>query len=209
MDDIEAIKERLKSKRNKLINFSNSINDDIKKKYINNLITRTLLAVIIFSSLIIIMNISDDVKSFINNNVLKDNISFTKISNVYNKYFGKVLPINESGLEAKTVFNEKLVYNDLKNYKDGYELIVNNNYIVPIIKSGIVVFIGEKEDYGYTVIIQGNDETDYWYGNLNNINVSLYDVVNSGSMLGDVKDNKLYLVFQHNNEYLSYDEVME
>lgn len=211
MSEIEEIKMRLRNKRNKLIsNDSNSSNViDVKKKYINNLISRTLIAVIIFSSLIIVMNMSDDVKSFVNNNILKENISFTKISNIYNKYFGKVLPINESGFEAKTVFNEKLAYNNLVDYKDGYELSVTNNYIVPIIKSGIVVFIGEKDDYGKTVIIEGNDEIDYWYGNLDNVNVSLYDVVNSGEMIGNIIDDKLYLVFKKNNEYLSYDEVME
>lgn len=207
MNEIDAVKERLKNKRLKMI-CGNSVNEEERTKYINHLITRLLLAVIIYLGLMIVMNLSNEVKVFINDDVLKENISFTKISNLYNKYFGNVLPIKESGLESKTVFNEKLTYSSLTDYKDGYELIVNENYVVPIIKSGIVVFAGNKDDYGYTIIVQGNDEIDYWYGNLNNINISLYDIVNAGEMLGDIKGNKLYLVFQKNNEYLSYDEVM-
>lgn len=209
MNQIDAVKERLKSKRIKMISGNNATNNEDRIKYINHLITRVLISVIIFLGLMILMSLSSDVKSFINNTVLKENISFTKISNMYNKYFGKVLPIKESGLESKTVFNEKIKYNNLTNYKNGYELEVTDSYIVPIIKSGIVVFAGTKEDYGNTIIVQGSDEIDYWYGNLENVNVKLYDVVNAGELLGDVKGNKLYLVFQKNNEYLSYDEVME
>ena len=210
MDQIDAVKERLKSKRIKLITGTqNNPKSELKIKYINNLISRVLISVIIFLSLMITMNLSDEVKVFVNEKILKENISFTKISNMYNKYFGKVLPINETGLESKAVFNEKIKYDNLTNYKDGYELEVTDNYVVPIIRSGIVVFAGIKDDYGNTIIVQGNDEIDYWYGNLDNVNVKLYDVVNAGEMLGNTKSNKLYLLFQKNNEYLSYDEVME
>lgn len=209
MDELDVIRERLKSKRAKMIGSNNNEDNDAKTKYVRNLITRVLLAVILFLTILIVMNLSDDVKSFINVDVLKENISFSKVSNLYNKYFGNVLPIKEEGLESKTVFNESITYNKLTDYKDGYELTVSDNYIVPIIKSGIVVFIGDKENYGRTVIIQGNNEIDYWYGNLDSVNISLYDIVNSGEILGSIKDNKLYLVFQKNNEFLSYDEVME
>lgn len=208
MDNIEIIKNRLKCKRRNKV-YSNFSSDEERIKKINNFVSRVLIGFIIFLMCVIVMNVNGDVKSFVKNDILGNNMSFTKISNIYNKYFGKVIPINESGIDDKTVFNEKLEYSDLKDYKDGYELNVKNNYVVPNIKSGIVVFIGEKEGYGNTIIVQGIDEIEYWYGNIENINVSLYDYISNGSVIGNVKGDKMYLVFQKDGKYLGYDEVME
>jgi len=204
MDDLETVKKRLKNKRS---NYGS--NNDKKGDYINILISRVLIALIIFFCCLILINTNNKVETFIKNDVLKDNIKFTKISNLYNKYFGKLIPIKEVKDETSTVFDEKIVYEKLSDYKDGYELLVSQNYLVPIINSGIVVFIGEKEDYGNTVIIQGIDEIDYWYGNVDNLSVSLYDYVSKGNLLGSCKSDKLYLVFHKNGEYLGYDEIME
>lgn len=205
MDEIEAVKRRLKNKKYNQTNNNNSKENN----YINGLISRVLIGVIVFFLIIILANSNKDINKFIKNDVLKDNISFTKVSNLYNKYFGSVVPIKDVGNESETVFNEKIVYKKLNDYKDGYELKVSENYLVPIINSGIVVFIGEKEGYGNTVIIQGIDEVDYWYGNIKDVNVSLYDYVSKGGMLGTTDKDKLYLVFQKNGEYLGYDEIME
>lgn len=203
MDEIEEVKRRLKNKK------YNQKSDIKENNYINRLISRFLIGVIAFFLIIILTNSNKNINNFIKNDVLKNNISFTRVSNLYNKYFGAFVPIKEVGNESTTVFNEKIVYKNLTDYKDGYELKVTDNYLVPIINSGIVVFIGEKEGYGRTLIIQGIDEVDYWYGNIKETNVSLYDYVSKGSMLGTTNKDKLYLVFQKNGEYLGYDEIME
>ena len=70
-------------------------------------------------------------------------------------HFGDILPFQNIVKDnTKLVFNENLVYEDASVYKDGVKLKVDSNYLVPIIESGIVVFIGEKDDYGKTVIIE-------------------------------------------------------
>lgn len=206
MDEIEAIKRRIKIKRSCF-----KSNENINKKhiYISGLITRVLVSLIMFLGIITVMNYNKNVKSFVNDKILKENISFSRITNLYNKYFGSVVPIKNEGIEAKKVFNDKIVYKSLEAYLDGYQLNVGDNYLVPLINSGIVVFVGEKEGYGKTVIVQGIDEVDYWYGNVDNLNVSLYDFVSKGNILGNTKDDKLYLVFQKKGEYLGYDEIME
>ena len=40
------------------------------------------------------------------------------------------------------VFKDTLSYKSKINYLDGVELTVDNKYLVPVIKSGLVVFIG-------------------------------------------------------------------
>ena len=78
-----------------------------------------------------------------------------------------------------------------------------------MLDAGIVVFIGEKEDYGKTVIIQQTDGVDVWSGNVDNLNVKIYDYVESGALLGETKDDKLYLVFKKEGEVLDYKKFIE
>ena len=54
---------------------------------------------------------------------------------------------------------------------------------VSLIQSGIVVYVGEKDNLGNTVIVQGVDGIDVWYSNLGNVNVSLYDYVSNGDII--------------------------
>ena len=111
--------------------------------------------------------------------------------------------------ETKTTFEEKLKFSESNKYLDGVKLIVEQNYLVPIQESGLVVFTGEKEGYGNIVIIQQIDGVDMWYGNLGNVNVKLYDYVEKGTLLGEVKDTNLYLVCQKDGKDVDYKEYIE
>lgn len=214
MDSLEEEKRKIKSRRQNYFNTRHtsidcSSGENKSRVYVNNLIARLILGLIVFFGVIILSNFSKDVNSFVKEHVLKDNISFSKVSNWYNKYFGSIVPLKNVGNDEQTVFNEKIKYNSIKNYQDGYELLVSKNYLVPVVNSGIIVFIGEKEGLGNTVIIQGIDEVDYWYSNVTNLSSNLYDYVNKGDLLGTTKDDKLYLTFKKGNDYLEYDEVVK
>lgn len=212
MNGIEEYKLRMKKRREEVVNGKSGNSKELNnetKKYVNFLITRVLVAVIIFFGVVIMQNTTTLGKNFIEEKVLKENISFTEIGNLYNKYFGNVLPFEDVLKGDQTVFSENLSYEEISNYKDGYELKVPTNYLVPVVNAGIVVFIGEKEDYGHTVIIQGIDEVDYWYSNVDNLSVSLYDYVSKGSYLGTAKGDKIYMTFKKGSDFLEYDEVVK
>ena len=51
-----------------------------------------------------------------------------------------------------------------------------------------------------------NDGVDIWYGNLTNISVKLYDYVEKNKLIGETKDDKLYLVIKKNNEFIKYED---
>lgn len=78
----------------------------------------------------------------------ENNFSFSKINKLYKSYFGTPIPFKEiiDKKTEETVFNEKLSYNSKTKYYDGVKLNVSNNYLVPVIKSGMVVYIGNKEN---------------------------------------------------------------
>lgn len=137
--------------------------------------------------------------------VYNENFSFAKANNLYQKYFGAPLPFeNFFTSKTNTVFNEQLKYSKDEKYKEGAKLTVTKNYLVPVLESGMVVFVGEKEEYGNTVIIQQMDGIDVWYGNVNNLNVALYDYVEKGSFLGETSTNTLYLVYKKEGKVLDY-----
>ena len=171
------------------------------KKYISKI----LISIIFLLVSIIYIKLSDNNKKFYENIFLENSISFTKVNDWYQKYFGNVIPV-PNVVDDTPVFNEDLTYKDKTDYLNGSLITVSNDYMVPVMQSGIVVFIGEKEGYNNTIIIQGIDGVDIWYGNIDNTNLNLYDYVKKGDLIGNVKDNSLYLVFMKDNNYISYEE---
>lgn len=151
------------------------------------------------------MKSSNNFKSIFYNYVYDNNISFASISSLYNKYFGSIVELPT--YSDKTVFNEKINYKNAEKYLDGVKLEVNKNYLVSAQESGIVVFIGNKDNYGNVIIIQQVNGIDTWYGNINNVNVKLYDYVEKGTLLGDVNDF-LYLVYKKDGNILNYEDYI-
>ena len=195
------------SKYEKIINKSNSGKDNVSvKKYIVNLYVRTLVVTIILISLAIIYKSNNDLKDNISSYFFKEDISFTKINKIYDKYLGGILPIKKSS-GATEVFDEILSYEDASIYYDGVSLSVSESYLVPVLEEGMVVFIGEKDKYGTTVIIENLDGVDYWYGNISNTSLKLYDYVEKGSLIGEVNNN-LYMVFSKDGNYLNHEEYI-
>ena len=132
---------------------------------------------------------------------------FTKIKKIYNKYLGGILPIKKE-INTEKVFNESLKYNNSSLYLDGVKLEVDDNYLVPSLSEGMVVFIGEKDGYGKTIIIEDLDGIYNWYGNIESSSLKLYDYVEKGSLVGEV-NKYLYLVFSKGDKYLNYEKYIK
>ena len=61
--------------------------------------------------------------------------------------------------------------------------------------------LGEKENYGNVVIIEGIDGIDIWYGNMETVSGKLYDYVEKNAYLGTTKGNILYLAYQKDGKF--------
>ena len=178
-------------------------------KYLRSLILRSMVVIILFLVLAILSKSSQTYKDLIVSNIYEKNISFAKIKKIYNKYLGGITPLDKAIEKEITVFDEELSYEEASIYHDGVKLTVNNNYLVPIQEEGMVVYIGEKENYGDVVIIEGVDGVDIWYGNMEKISPKLYDYVEKNAYLGTTKDNILYLAYQKNGKFLDYKEYLK
>ena len=128
--------------------------------------------------------------------VLEDNISFVKFRNYYEKYFMGVNDI---------VSNEEVLVNSVNDYEyiDGRYKYYKED--VNAISSGIVVYVGNKDNLGNTVIVQGVDGVDIWYSNLGEVKYGMYDYISNGDVIG--LSNEYYLVSLYKNgEMISNEE---
>ena len=181
-------------------------NEEKNNHRVIKFINKTLMAVFLGLVLLIIMEYSPKFKNYMQNEVLNKNLSFGFLGNLYNKYFGEVLPTDKNNVVS--VFNEKLVYKSKENYQNGYKLIVNKNYLVPVIESGVVVFIGEKDGYCNVITIEGENGSTITYGNIKNTDIKLYEYVIKGNYLGEVVDEILYITILKNGEYLDIETYL-
>lgn len=180
-----------------------------KKKnnsFINKLLIKTIICCFLFLIYLICNKKIDKFEEIIYDNVYNSNFSFAQIDNWYEKHFGALFPIKH--VNDIQVFNETITYNDKEKYYDGVLLKVNKNYIVPSISNGIVVFIGEKDKYGKTIIIQDEKGIDIWYSNISIGNINMYDYVSKGDYIGEVIDDKLIMIFQKKGIVLDYNEYI-
>lgn len=187
-------------------NSSKKSNDNNLKKYFKGLVIRLLIVLLLFLTALIACKCNSQIKDKVYKYLYTEDISFTKIKKIYNKYLGGFLPIKKE-VDTEKVFQEKLKYTDLSIYQDGIKLSVGNNYLVPALQEGMVVFVGDKENYGNTIIVEDLEGVRYWYGNITTSSLKLYDYIEKGSLIGETSTN-LYLVFSKDDNYLDYEKYI-
>lgn len=185
---------------------------NLVKKYFISLINRCLLSFLLLVICLCMIKIDAKSKLFIKENIYNKNISFAQINKMYESWFGKIYPISDTldktNIKIEPVFSEKLAYTSKEDYKEGVKLTVEDNYLVPILESGIVVYKGDKDNYGYTIIIEQVNGIDLWYVGLEKSDLKLYDYVEKGKLLGKVENNELYLFGQIDGKFVSYKKYM-
>lgn len=119
---------------------------------------------------------------------------FAAVTNWYEKEFGKplaLLPLADSkttqtaNQQYAVPASGRILENFQKNGQ-GIMIETSKGTRVEAMNGGLVTFSGVKAGIGKTVIIQHADQTESWYGNLDAINVSLYQHVNKGDVVGTV-----------------------
>ena len=196
MDDY-LIKEYLDNSKDK---GSNKV-----KALSRRIVSKLLLSIIFLLVSIILINRSDKVKEFYQENIYTNSWSFTKFNSLYNKYFGSLVKDYQVP-DTSSVFNEALSYSHIEDYLNGSILSVSNNYMVPVIESGIIVYLGDKDALKNTCIVQGVDGVDIWYSNIDISKLTLMDYVNKGEFLSTTLSDKLYLTLERGNEYIKYED---
>lgn len=136
----------------------------------------------------------DPARNFVKTSMEKD-FQFVTVANWYEKQFGKplaLLPFNDEkksekiktegtdyALPASAKILEKFDVN-------GQRMIIETSKgnAVGAMSEGLVSFAGKKDDFGKTVIIKHADNSESWYGNLEEINVNLMEYIETGTKIG-------------------------
>lgn len=176
------------------------------KKYILSFLYRTMICIILVLSCFILLKMNKFTKKDIEHYLYHEQLNFSYFKKLYNKYIGEVFPL-ESFITTSKVFSEKLTYQKSEKYNLGGKLYVDDNYLVPSLESGIVVYIGNKDEYGDVVIVQQTNGIDTWYGNVES-SLSMYDYVEKGELIGSSKNNYIYLVFEKEGKFLNYKDYI-
>lgn len=139
----------------------------------------------------------DTARTFVKN-TFDQEFQFAAMTKWYENKFGKplaLLPFTDKKTEVKNVSSQYAVPASgriLENFeKNGQGVMVETAIGAPVkaFNEGVVTFAGVKEGIGKTVIIQHADKTESWYGNLDQIQVSLYEYIQKGKEVGTVSDS--------------------
>ena len=181
----------------------------LKKNKKNNnlsfLISKLLLSIIIILSSFIYVNWNSKNRTFFKKYVLEETIDYQKFNAFYEKMIGRLKVENKE----KLVFAESFTYKNINKNGNSYDLTLEVGSQVPVLNSGIIVFVGQKENLGETIIVQGNDGVDIWYSNVTLTDTALYDYVSRGHILGISNDGQVKLTFVKGDEYISYDKYFK
>lgn len=201
-DLVLDVKRNIRNKRNSFLNEKTLIKEN---KYISNLFTRTLTSIILVLLCAIFVNISDQNLLFFKDHFFNNTLAFSKINEFYKTYFGNIVP--ENIVTTLPVGNTLKDYINIEEEENVYKVSLTGN-TMHFLQSGIVVFIGEKENLGKTIIIQGIDGVDIWYSNLSNLNVTMYDYVEKDTIVGEFNENTAILTFMENGKYRGYEDYL-
>ena len=179
----------------------------VLKKGISRILNKILISIIIFLIGMIGVKKNPNLKKNMEKEIYEKNISFIKVKNIYKKYFGDIFVI-EKEKKVEPVFDEKINYYDSKKYEDGVLLKVSKNTTIKALESGIIVFIGQKEKYGNTIILEQVNGIDTFYSNITNTSKKIYDYIEKGEIIGEAKDDKIILAFQKNGKFLDYQKYI-
>ena len=177
----------------------NKIKPSSEKKSVLKTLLNKLFTIIIFCMLVVIIsNHSPKFKSFIVDKVLNSTMDFSFV----NKLINKTTSVFENK-SNNTVPVSKEITESVK-YKDGIKYIISENEKILVKDSGIVTFIGEKEGYKNTIIVQQSNGYYAWYGNVKE-SIKLYDYVEKGTEIGTASDEYYYVLLK-DDKPVSLDE---
>lgn len=127
----------------------------------------------------------------------EQDFQFATVANWYETQFGKPLALLPE--QQKDRSKQPAVQEQAEEYavpatgrivepftNDGKGVIIETDpaAMIDCIKDGFVVYIGERDHLGKTVIVQHHDGSESWYGHLHEVDVALYDYIKSGDPIG-------------------------
>lgn len=179
--------------------------DSSFKKIFFSMINRVLLCVLLFLVALILTK-NKVYKEQIYKYVYSYQFPFMELEQIYEKYFGKLLPdVNHEKKGGETMVSSSVMtYEELEEIPDGVRLKVGKGNVVSAVESGLVLFVGEKDGYGTTLVLEQVDGNEAWYVGVDVHDIELYDYIEKESIVGSSKDEYISMYFKRKGESIDY-----
>lgn len=155
--------------------------------------------------------------------VMGTELQFAAISSWYENAFGKpiaFLPASPEAVVEEDTSNQYAlpasgkIAESFESNGEGIILETGKGSKVEAMGEGLVIFAGVKEGLGKTVIIGHADKSESWYGQLESVNVGLYEFVKKGKELGTVMTSEdgskgmFYLAIKKDEAFIDPKQVI-
>ncbi|MGM9988640.1 MAG: peptidoglycan DD-metalloendopeptidase family protein [Bacillaceae bacterium] len=149
--------------------------------------------------------------------LFNQDFQFAAVNNWLEMNFGQSLTFindekNKNGSSELAVPANGRVLQGFQEDGQGVMVEVDPNAKVGAIKEGKVIYIGNKPNVNNTVVIQHDDNTESWYGNLEGISVKLYDQVKVRQVVGHAKEEsgkgQFYFALKKNEKFIDPIQVI-
>lgn len=156
---------------------------------------------------------------------MSQEFNFMVVSDWYEDKFGKPLAFLPEQDSKETSTNQLQQYalsasgKILEDFNESGQRIAietGANTTVQAFNEGQITFIGEKEGFGKTVVIQHSDNSESWYGNLAEVDVKLYELIEKGTKVGSAsnfeEENSLglfYFAIKKNDDFIDPLQVID
>ncbi|TDQ37965.1 M23 family metallopeptidase [Aureibacillus halotolerans] len=151
-------------------------------------------------------------------NAMTENYSFAAAEEWYTDRFGEPFAFMSQDMETVQNVNEEVgtplalpVSGELAQpfEHDQRGIVIKTGLAenVESVDNGYVIFVGVKDELGKTVIVQHSDQSETWYGQLDEVDVKLYDFVDERQVLGKVSESEgngsFYFAKKQHDEFVN------
>ena len=148
-----------------------------------------LFTISIFTMIIITLsNTNQKFRNFLINDILNNTMDFSKVNNAIDEVTNVF-----NTIDTTQTMNDINKNKNIEEYKDGYIYHLENNSNILLKDSGIVTYIGNKDDYLNTIVVQQSNGYYAWYGNVSE-KVKLYDYIEKNEIIGTTNGDFYYYV---------------
>lgn len=183
-------------------------------------IFRMLTSIIIVFAIAILFKTPDGSFTKIKNELssaVSEDYQFAHVSSFTQKHLGSItafLPVEfinkielNSGTNSTPVSGAAV--DEVTKSGDGVIVMPADGMSVSSVENGVVTFAGDDPDLGLTVIVQSEDGSSVWYGELESVTARVYQHLDKGDVIGKAPiDSGYYMAVENNGEFLNPMKVL-
>lgn len=145
--------------------------------------------------------------------IMSQQFPFLTFKQTYESVFGSAVPflLHDDGnyTDVIQVAEESsfLTGAIVERTTQGWWVQVANQTAVKNPDNGFVLFCGNQDPYGKTIIIQLENNREMWIGHIEKCDVPMYSFIQKGEHIGKSKDNLLFIALKHEGQWESPEKV--